>query len=194
MENLATTLGEFFFKYRGFTPIPLIVFVVFIDNPTLTSLLIGVAVMLIGEWVRFWGVAHAGGATRTRSVGAPHLVTSGPFAYVRNPLYFGNMIMYAGAAVIANAWVPYLIVGVVFYFAIQYYFIVRLEEAKLTELFGDEYSDYMNSTPRFLPRLKPIGVEDSTKPDYLKALRPEKSTLMSFAAIVMIFVLEMTVF
>lgn len=194
MANITAALGSFFFKYRGFTPIPLIAFVIWIDKPTPTSLMVGIAVMLTGEWVRFWGVAHAGGATRTRSVGAPRLVTSGPFAYVRNPLYIGNMIIYCGVAIIANVWIPYLIIGVLLYFAFQYYLIVKLEEGKLTELFRGKYIAYMNSVPRFLPQLKPILSQDQTNPNYSKALRSEKSTFMSFAAIVIIFVLEMTVF
>ena len=150
--------------------------------------------MLIGEWARFWGVAYAGGATRTRNVGAPRLITSGPFGYVRNPLYIGNMIMYAGAAIIANVWIPYLIIGVLFYFAVQYYSIVKLEEQKLVELFKESYADYVQSVPRFLPRLKPLVAQDPTQPNFKKAFRSEKSTFMSFSAIVILFVLKMALF
>lgn len=170
------------------------VIVLYFSQPTLPALLIGVAFMLTGEWIRFWGVAYAGGATRTRNVGAPDLVTSGPFGYVRNPLYIGNMIMYAGAAVIANVWIPYLILAVVFYFATQYYFIVKLEEQKLEELFKDEYMKYTQSVPRFLPRLRPVTASNPTQPNYKNALRSEKSTFMSFSTIVILFVLKMTLF
>lgn len=194
MGNLIIALGKFFFKYRGFIPIPIVVIVLYFAQPTPSALLIGIAVMLAGEWIRFWGVAYAGGATRTRNVGAPSLVTSGPFGYVRNPLYIGNMIMYAGAAVIANVWIPYLILAVLFYFAIQYYFIVKLEEQKLEELFKDEYKEYTQSVPRFLPRLKPVTASNPTQPNFKNALRSEKSTFMSFSAIVILFILKMILF
>ena len=150
--------------------------------------------MLIGEWIRFWGVAYAGGSTRTRNVGAPRLITSGPFGYVRNPLYIGNMIMYAGAALIANVWTPYIIILVLFYFGIQYYFIVILEEKKLNELFKEEYRDYTQTVFRFLPRLEPIISANPTEPDYSNAFRSEKSTLMSFSTIVILFALKMALF
>jgi len=194
LGNLTIGLGNFFFKYRGFTPIPFILTVLYFAQPTLFSLISGIIIMLLGEWTRFWGVAYAGGATRTRNVGAPRLITSGPFGYVRNPLYIGNIIMYAGAAIIANVWMPYLIIAVLFYFAFQYYFIVKLEEQKLTELFQDTYSDYLQAVPRFMPRLKPIIVQDPTEPNFRNALRSEKSTLMSFSAIVILFVLKMALF
>ena len=150
--------------------------------------------MLTGEWIRFWGVAHAGGATRTRNVGAPELVTSGPFGYVRNPLYIGNMVMYAGAAVIANVWIPYLVLGVLFYFAFQYYFIVKLEEQKLQELFKDEYTKYTRSVRRFVPHLRPVQAPNPSQPNFIDALRSEKSTFMSFSTIVVLFVLKMAFF
>jgi protein-S-isoprenylcysteine O-methyltransferase Ste14 len=147
--------------------------------------------MLIGEWMRFWGVAYAGGATRTRNVGAPRLITNGPFGYVRNPLYIGNMIMYTGATVITKVWMPYLILVVLFYFAIQYYFIVRLEEDKLKELFKDEYYEYLKTVPRFIPRLNSINSLNPSRPNYSNAFRSEKSTFMSFSTIVILFILKM---
>jgi protein-S-isoprenylcysteine O-methyltransferase Ste14 len=185
-------LGRFFFKYRGFIPIPIVVIVLYFAQPTTSALLVGIAFMLGGEWIRFWGVAYAGGATRTRNVGAPGLVTNGPFGYVRNPLYIGNMIMYGGAAIIANVWIPYLILGVLFYFAFQYYFIVKLEEQKLQELFKDEYIEYTRSVHRFLPHFRPVATSNPTQPDFKNAFRSEKSTFMSFSAIVVLFVLKMT--
>jgi protein-S-isoprenylcysteine O-methyltransferase Ste14 len=191
---LTIVLGKFFFKYRGFIPIPIVVIVLYFAHPTLSALLIGIAFMLTGEWIRFWGVAYAGGATRTRNVGAPSLVTNGPFGYVRNPLYIGNMIMYAGAAVIANVWIPYLILGIVFYFAFQYYFIVKLEEQKLEELFKEEYLKYTQSVRRFLPRLRAVTTSNPTRPNFKNAFRSEKSTFMSFSAIIILFVLKMTLF
>ena len=58
--------------------------------PTTTTVLCGFAVAILGESLRFWGVAYAGSLTRvTGSVGAPEVVVAGPFAYLRNPLYLG---------------------------------------------------------------------------------------------------------
>ena len=75
---------------------------------------------MLGESLRFWGVAYAGGETRTTKIGASNFVTQGPFAYIRNPLYAGNILMYFGVSIMGNSLFPYLqILGLV-YFYIQY--------------------------------------------------------------------------
>lgn len=184
-------LGELLFRLRGFTPVPLIVVVLYFAHPTNSSFSWGIAFMVIGELIRLWGVAYAGGVTRTRNVGAPELIVSGPFARVRNPLYLGNMFMYTGAAVIANVWMPFLILVVWLYFGFQYYFIVKVEESKLVELFGEEYNRYREQVPTFIPRLKPAQGKSNQRPDFANALRSEKSTFLSFVGILLLFYLRM---
>lgn len=185
---------QFFFKYRGFTPIPLILIVLMVAEPTLPSFLLGLILMVPGELIRIWGVSYAGGATRTRNVGAPRLVTSGPFAYLRNPLYLGNMLMYTGAALIANVWLPWLILVVWVFFGVQYYFIVKLEEEKLEELFGQRYRDYCAQVPRFLPRVSSVDLSNPVPPDLKNALQSEKSTFISFAVILLLLGGKMILF
>lgn len=184
-------IREFFFKYRGFTPVPFIIIALIFARPSGESFLWGLLLMIIGEGVRIWGVSHAGGATRTRNVGAPELITSGPFGYVRNPLYIGNMFMYTGAAVIANFWMPYLLFVVWVFFGIQYYLIVKLEEEKLTEIFGSEYQEYQKQVPRFIPRLRRAPISRQRPGNIAEAIRSEKSTFMSFGIILLLFYIRM---
>ncbi len=181
-------IREFFFKYRGYTPIPLILVVLIFAQPTTRSILLGLLLMIVGEAIRIWGVSYAGGATRTRNVGAPFLVTNGPFGHVRNPLYIGNMIMYAGAALMANIWEPWLIILVLVFFGIQYSFIVNLEEEKLRELFGQVYEDYCKIVPRFLPRLAPYTGGEPVTPNVKEAIRSEKSTFIGFGVFILIMI------
>jgi protein-S-isoprenylcysteine O-methyltransferase Ste14 len=78
------------------------------------------------------------------------LVTSGPYAYVRHPLYtFGFPFMF-GLALVAANWFVLLSAGV----ALTLLVTVRVprEEAMLTEAFGDAYRDYAKRTGRLLPR------------------------------------------
>ncbi|GAB4367255.1 MAG: hypothetical protein Kow0042_07770 [Calditrichia bacterium] len=187
-------IRQFFFKYRGFTPVPLVLTVIYFARPTVESFLLGLLIMVVGESLRLWGVSYAGGATRTRNVGAPRLVTAGPFSRVRNPLYLGNMIIYTGAALIANVWMPWLIFVVWIFFGIQYYLIVQLEEGKLSELFGEEYLEYKKRVPRFIPRFIPVTTGNQVKPDIPGAIRSEKSTFISFAVILLLFVGKMIFF
>lgn len=184
-------LRQFFFKFRGLTPVPIVLIVLIFARPTASSFLWGILVMIIGEMVRFWGVAYAGGATRTRNVGASTLVTNGPFAYVRNPLYLGNMCIYTGAAIISNTWLPWLIFIIWIFFGVQYHLIVKLEEEKLQELFGNSYLEYKNKVPRFFPRFSPLKVENPVNPDFTNALKSEKSTFISILVILSLMGLRM---
>lgn len=184
-------LRQFFFKFRGLTPVPIVLIVLIFARPTASSFLWGILVMIIGEMVRFWGVAYAGGATRTRNVGASTLVTNGPFAHVRNPLYLGNMCIYTGAAIISNTWLPWLIFIIWIFFGVQYHLIVKLEEEKLQELFGNSYLEYKNKVPRFFPRFSPLKVENPVSPDFTNALKSEKSTFISILVILSLMGLRM---
>src|SRR4030067_1241157 len=119
------TPGKFFFKYRSYAPLPFLIPLFLFGRPTLLTLIIGFLISASGEMLRIWGVSYAGGETRTTKVGASALVTQGPYAYIRNPLYAGNLLIYFGISIMANSLFPYLqIIGIV-YFYIQYHFIIK---------------------------------------------------------------------
>ena len=112
---------------------------------------IGAGLLLIGETIRIWSVSYAGGETRTRNVGAKKLCSSGPYAFVRNPLYVGNMFMYVGIVFIAGAANILLMVATTLaFFTVQYSLIIALEEEKLEELFGRKYQIYKKNVPAVL--------------------------------------------
>jgi protein-S-isoprenylcysteine O-methyltransferase Ste14 len=153
--GMTEKIGQFFFKSRSFTPVPFLFVILIFAAPAWWSVALGAFLMLLGEAIRLWGVGYAGFITRTRNVGAlPLLVTSGPFAIIRNPLYAGNFFISLGVCVAFNALMPWVLVLFVCLYAIQYYFIVRLEEAALVSRFGDEYRRYAMSVPRFFHRFK----------------------------------------
>ena len=78
------------------------------------------------------------------------LATSGPYAYTRNPLYLGSLILALGFALAARSW---WIAGilVVMFFAI-YMPVIRGEEVFLREHFA-EFEEYARQVPRLFPRL-----------------------------------------
>jgi protein-S-isoprenylcysteine O-methyltransferase Ste14 len=77
------------------------------------------------------------------------LATSGPYAYTRNPLYLGSLLMGIGFAVAARSWWVGVVL-VVMFFAI-YVPVIRDEEAFLRQRFP-EFEAYARSVPRMLPR------------------------------------------
>ena len=177
-------LRQKIFEMRGYTPIPFILLMLVYAQPTPLSLVSGLSLALCGEAVRLWGVSIAGTETRTTgSVGGTHLFIDGPFGYVRNPLYIGNMMMYVGVGIMANALMPYLAILAFGFFLLQYALIVTKEEEYLHTTFGDEYERYMQEVPRFLPRLTRYSGEHSfhRDADLSRGLQSERRTLQAFA-------------
>lgn len=189
MNNTATKI----FKYRSYTPIPFVILMLIFENTTITSLMIGFIIAVVGEFVRFWGVSWAGSETRTTGgVGGTYLVISGPFAYVRNPLYVGNILMYFGLGIMSMALFPYLQIVAITFFIIQYNFIVKEEEGFLEKKFGNNYQKYLQNVPRFFPRVTKFKDNSIPQPNYKisAGLKSETRTLQAFAAIVFLILIK----
>ena len=78
------------------------------------------------------------------------LVTSGPFALCRNPMYLGHIIFLAGLALSLKSWLAAaLAVGT----AVWFQFRVRRDERRLKERFGEPYRDYAARVKRWIPGL-----------------------------------------
>ena len=173
-------LRDRLFTYRSYTPIPFLVLGLIFGQPTAQSMAIGIVMAILGESLRFWGVGHATSLTRvTGSVGAPRLVVSGPFAYLRNPLYLGNMLLYTGFGVMSNR--PILIAATALWFVFQYWMIVSREEEFLAKEFPEEYTLYRASVPKFIPRLTPYGADRQSRIQWMVAVRSERRTFQAFA-------------
>ena len=184
------TLQQLLFRYRSYTPLPFLLLLLIFAHPSLASILIGFVIALGGECLRAWGVAYAGSETRTTgNVGASKLVTSGPFAYVRNPLYCGNILMYVGIGTMSLALFPYLQIGALLYFIFQYYLIVREEEAFLQRTFGMEYDGYKKHVARFFPRLTAYRGGNKRSADWSAGLRSEIRTVQAFLFIITVIIL-----
>jgi protein-S-isoprenylcysteine O-methyltransferase Ste14 len=82
-----------------------------------------------------------------------HLVVSGLYRYVRNPMYLGVLIVVLGQALILGSAV--LVRYAVFLWAASFAFVVLYEEPALQRRFGASYTEYRANVRRWLPRLTP---------------------------------------
>jgi protein-S-isoprenylcysteine O-methyltransferase Ste14 len=184
--------GNFLFKYRSYTPIPLAIYILFNSYPEIRNILIGFILITIGESLRMWAVSYAGGATRTTKVGAPSLCTSGPYSYTRNPLYIGNMVIYSGVVFFAGSLnILFTLIITWIFFTIQYYLIINLEQNTLIDVFGKEYEKYINNVPKLFPRLSSWKNKDKYTPmKFSKTIKTEKRTLQNIILLIFIILFK----
>jgi protein-S-isoprenylcysteine O-methyltransferase Ste14 len=179
-------LRRWMFTNRSYAPIPFLIVMIWFARPTVASLIVGAALLVAGEMLRFWGVAIAGAETRTTgTVGGTYLITSGPFGHVRNPLYVGNMTMYLGIGVMSMALWPWLLMIAAAWFYLQYSMIVSREEEYLEVQFGREYAEYRKHVRRFVPRLTPY-VSASPAPkqfSFAEGIASERRTLQAIGLV-----------
>ena len=174
------------FKNRGaLLGIPAALLAAF-GKPSAFSVTVGLPLAIAGELIRCWAVGYSGVTTREDHVTAPELVTAGPYAYVRNPLYVGNFLTAAGFAIAftgKNSALrrAALIGGALGTMAAVYGTIVPHEEAYLREQFGREFERYCANVPQFVPALEPMADTRGTwKPDVIA--KAESNTFLTFGA------------
>ncbi len=187
-------IRDFFFRNRGYIPIPLAIIILTFASIKIELLPIGVILVVTGELLRLNGVRYAGGETRTLKVGASVLCSSGPFAYLRNPLYLGNVIIYAGMVLIAGGeFVWILLPTTLTFFFLEYGLIISLEEETLRKKFNEEYGEYLSMVPRLIPRVTPWKGGSETVPMTIeKTLRTEKRTLQIIGGFILLLILRVT--
>ena len=189
-------IRNLFFKSRSFTPIPILLMMLYFARPNSPYFFLGIVLIVIGEIIRLRSVSFAGGETRTMNVGASSICKSGPYSIVRNPLYIGNMMIYVGFAFIAGSVYVVTISSITFvYFFIQYSLIISLEEEALEEKFGDEYIAYKNLVPSILPKINNTFRNYDTIPSSLaKTIKTEKRTLQNILLVSLLLFLRIKSF
>lgn len=110
----------------------------------------GLILIIIGEIVRIWATGHL---EKNKN-----LTTSGPYAYIKNPMYAGSFIILMGFNMLAiNPYIYIIILVELGAFLFVYVPTKRkIESTRLLEKFGDAYADYDKNVPDYIPRrLKP---------------------------------------
>jgi protein-S-isoprenylcysteine O-methyltransferase Ste14 len=115
-------------------------------KPSLKSVLAGAGLVIPGLVIR----ALASGYLQKNE----QLATGGPYAYTRNPLYTGSLILSVGFALAARSW--WIVAGIVLLFFVIYLPVIRVEEAFLRERFP-QFAEYAREVPSLLPRVSRFG-------------------------------------
>jgi len=128
-------------RWRVRTGYPVAVIYLVLARPSVEWILIGAAVAAVGLLIRG---ASSGHLRKDRE-----LATSGPYAYTRNPLYFGSAFLALGFAIAGGSWPAGVLVAA--YFGIFYYAVMRNEEQDLHRRFGAAFDAWAARVPLFFP-------------------------------------------
>jgi protein-S-isoprenylcysteine O-methyltransferase Ste14 len=195
MSTSTLRLGQTLFRFRSFTPVPVLAVLAWLlfrsrgvagpGGPEVDAWLDGLGLLVAGagQALRFYtlGQVPEGTSGQGSVLEAKTLNTRGPYAYVRNPLYVGNLGICLGLMLVANdAWV--YAVGLAFFFG-EYFFIIRAEEDFLRGQFGAAFDAYCASVRRWVPRWS-AATSGALRAgfDWRRALRKEHNPFAAWAS------------
>ena len=115
------------------------------SRPDFESLALGLPVSLAGLLLRAWATGHL-----QKNI---CLAEGGPYAYVRNPLYLGTLLVAAGLVIASRRWLLAALFAAVF--VLIYLPVIELEEQHLSKLFSD-FAAYSKRVPSLVPTLRRV--------------------------------------
>ena len=133
---------NFWIRWRVRVGYPVGIAAFWFARPQKMWLLCGVGVALVGLLLR----GYAAGHLRKHQ----ELATSGPYAYTRNPLYFGSAFFAAGFSIASHSWISAALLAA--YLMVFYPVVIRREQAELEKLYGTAFVEYAARVPAFWPR------------------------------------------
>lgn len=186
-------LGAWAFRQRSWLPVPLALVLVFVrraEADVLVTMLAGGALVLAGLLVRLASVRHIGTISRTRAQRQGPLITTGPYARVRNPLYVGNGLLWTGFVLMSGLLWMLPVAWMVF--ALEYGAIAAWEEQRLRGHYGADYEAYARVVPRWWPRLRPASGGAAAPPPYVwrDVAFSERGTLLAAGAMTLLLLVK----
>jgi len=166
------------FKLRFLILYPLGVWAVISSYSTDESIIRSIWIILLGLGIRSWANCYA--------IKVEKLTTSGPYAYIRHPLYLGSFLVMVGFLIMLNVnWIG-IILFVLVVIGIAYKMTVREEERILIDKFGNEYIKYQRSVPAFFPTVFPFKGGQKWGPSSERYFRSQEYKLIIWMIILVI--------
>ncbi len=175
--RLSVNFMKSIFKYRGLLMVPPLVFAAVCkwyetENRFLVFGL-GGALFACGLLLRLWSQLHLHYRLKVPKA----LTITGPYVYVRNPVYIANIFMLVAAVILAELYwfAPLMLV----YCVAVYSVVIRFEESHLLGKYGWHYADYISKTPRWFPNFHiPKSAAVNTRQFFIPSLLAEAPNLL----------------
>jgi ADP-heptose:LPS heptosyltransferase/protein-S-isoprenylcysteine O-methyltransferase Ste14 len=114
---------------------------------------VGIGSLIAGGLLRLWALSHGGRCTRSRRAKTPKLLTTGPYCYIRHPIYVGNLLIGFGMIFLSEAFSLTLLF--LAFFALHHWIIIPAEEEFLKEKLGEGFDLYCELVPKYIPLALP---------------------------------------
>jgi len=160
-----------------------IAILIWFSEPTPFSAALGLVPIAAGQLLRVWAAGHL--------VKNKRLTTTGPYAYVKNPLYIGAITIVLGFCIVAmppwnltlNVSNPRVWLYVLFIAAFFLYYMprkIKIEGDRLRRIYGEDYTRYEKAVPDMVPRLTPYRSGDTLRWTWAQTVdNSEHGTIMS---------------
>ena len=154
----------------------------------------GALLVAAGQSLRLWAVRHIGTISRTRTTRYGPLMTAGPYAIVRNPLYVGNWLLWTGFAVWSRLLWMLPIAWIVFF--VQYRAIANWEAAFIRSKYLTAYDEYAGQVRAWMPRWPPRAALLAVTPlhPWREVFFSERGTLLAVALMSLLLTLKQRAF
>ena len=179
LKRLLRDLGHKRHRSRQFIGIAFLILLVVVGQPRIDWYPIGFVLSVLGIAVRLWASGHV----KKDKV----LATTGPYAYVRHPLYVGNHLIMVGFSFASGYWWSFVV-----WLALSFYFYphtIRHEDRVLSRLFPGQWEAWAERTRALIPRITPYGSGGTSEWSFYQSLRQNGEPIIAVLLLLGLYVL-----
>lgn len=178
--NVCAAVGRFVFRNQPDSSAR-------IDHFVVSMFALGTFIVALGALIRTWAECYLHSSiVHDAALHGEHLVADGPYRYLRNPLYLGNLLLAVGVGVLASR-LGFLVIALGMW--IMVYRLILREEITLLASQGESYRRYCTVVPRFLPALRPRVPASGARPNWIDGFTGE---LFMWAAVAAMAIFTVT--
>lgn len=167
------------YRSRQFVGIVFLIVLTVLGAPIADLYYWGVVAAVLGIAVRLWASGHV----KKDKV----LATTGPYAYVRHPLYVGNHLIMVGFCLASSLWWSFFV-----WIALSLYYYpqtIEAEDRQLAKLFPDQWEDWARETQALMPRLRPYRSGQSSEWSFMQSLKQNGEPIIAALLLLCLYIL-----
>lgn len=167
------------YRSRQFVGIVFLILLTVVGAPAAELYYWGVVAAVLGIVVRLWASGHV----KKDKV----LATTGPYAYVRHPLYVGNHLIMVGFCLASSLWWSFFL-----WIALSLFYYpqtIAAEDRQLAKLFPDQWEDWARETQALMPRLRPYRSGQTSEWSFMQSLKQNGEPIIAALLLLCLYIL-----